>query len=119
MTTKLTEDQMMDLLTLLRHRDIVSMIDEVKRADARTESHRLWREQQAELKAREVVITDDAAPAPGSIYLKMGEQDLLKAISALKDDAVATGDYTRVQVAESVLNERRLERQREALKAMV
>jgi hypothetical protein len=114
-TTATQKELLEDIALLLRHRDVVGMLNEQRMLEKRAEAQKTWLDEQRE-KRREVVITDDAAPAPGSIYLRMGEQDLLKAIASLKDEAVRTGDYTRVQIAESVLNERRLEKQRAMLK---
>jgi hypothetical protein len=114
MTTATKTELLTQIETLLRHRDIARMIQEQELLDQRDAARAEAKEM---AKAMPVVISDDAAPAPGSIYLRMGEQDLLKAIASLKDEAVRTGDYTRVQVAESVLNERRLEKQRQMLKS--
>lgn len=105
-----------ELAILLRHRDITKMIQEQELLEQREVAQKQWNEEQRE-KRREVVITDDAAPAPGHVFTRMSDDELRLAISRLKDESVKDGDTTRLRLAESVLNDRALERQRHLLRS--
>ena len=111
-TPTLTNEQISDLIALLEHRDVVNMVREQRMIAQR--SQQVLKEAE-ERRSMPVVVTD-THPAPGSIYWKMGEQDLLKCIANLKDESVRTGNVDAVRTAESVLNVRRREAQVAALK---
>lgn len=117
MTTKQTQTELLeDLALLLRHRDVAHMLQEQRLIEVRSEAQRRWNEEQRE-KRREVVVTDDARPSEFSIYSKMSDQELILAIAKMKDAANQDGDFSKVRIMESLLNERRLEKQRQMLKS--
>jgi hypothetical protein len=92
------------------------MLQEQRLIEVRSEAQRRWNEEQRE-KRREVVVTDDARPSEFSIYSKMSDQELILAIAKMKDAANQDGDFSKVRIMESLLNERRLEKQRQMLKS--
>jgi hypothetical protein len=115
MTPTQQEELLEGLSVLMRHRDIAKMIQEQEIIEARAVAQQKWNEEQRQ--RREVVVTDDVPPAPGHVFTRMSDDELRLAISRLKDESVKDGDTTRLRLAESVLNDRALERQRQLLKS--